>query len=190
MKKTLIIIAVFVLAAALACTLFVMLRRPAKESYPVEYSDLVIEYSDENGVPPELTASVMFAESSCRPDVVSSAGAIGLMQIMPDTGEWLAGKYDEKFAVENLYDPETNVKYGTWYLGFLLRRYDGNTDCAVAAYHAGQGNVDKWLNDPEYSSDGITLDNIPFEATATYVQRINKYLKFYSGAYAENEADK
>lgn len=189
MKKTLIIIAVFILAAALAATLFVLLRKPAEESYPVEYSELVKRYSEENGVPPALTASVIFAESSYRPDVVSSAGAIGLMQIMPDTGEWIAGKYDEEFAIENLYDPETNIRYGTWYLGFLLARYDGNTDCAVAAYHAGQGNVDKWLSDGNYSSDGVTLENIPFESTATYVQRINKYLKFYSGAYAENEAD-
>lgn len=189
MKKAIIIIVVFLIAALIAAAVLVISRRSKKETYPVEYSDIIIKYSLENGVPAALTASVVFAESSYRSDVVSSAGAIGLMQIMPGTGEWIAGKYDEEFTAESLYDPETNVKYGTWYLGFLLDRYSGSVDCAVAAYHAGQGNVDKWLADEAYSLDGATLDSIPFPATATYVQRINKYLKFYSGAYPENEAD-
>ncbi|MBQ9950877.1 MAG: lytic transglycosylase domain-containing protein [Clostridia bacterium] len=95
-------------------------------TYPVEYVDLIRRYSEENGVNPAYTAAVILAESSYRPEAVSSVNAQGLMQILPSTGEWLAGKYDEAYVEGCLFDPETNIRYGCWYLGFLMRRYDGN----------------------------------------------------------------
>ena len=110
--------------------------------------------------------------------------AQGLMQILPSTGEWLSGKFDENYVEGCLFDPETNIRYGCWYLGFLMRRYDGDMRCASSAYHQGQGTVDQWLENPEYSADGRTLSVIPSDATRTYVDRILKYYEKYEEIYA------
>lgn len=156
------------------------------QNYPVEYEALIRTYADENKIPPAYVASVILAESSYRADVVSYADAEGLMQILPSTAGWIAGKFDEQYVENSLFDPETNIRYGCWYLGFLMERYDGNMSCASAAYHAGQGTVDKWLQNPEYSSNGKTLDKIASDATDTYVSRILKYYEKYKEIYAQD----
>ena len=158
---------------------------PTSEFYPVEYEALIRDYAAQNDIPPAYVAGVILAESSYRPEVVSSADAQGLMQLLPSTAEWIAGKLGETFAEGSLFDPETNIRYGCWYLGFLMKRYDGDMKCASAAYHAGQGTVDRWLADPEASKDGATLDAIPSAATDTYVQRVLRYYEKYDEIYAE-----
>ena len=155
------------------------------ETYPVEYETFIRTYAWENDIPAAYVASVILAESSYRPEVVSHADARGLMQLLPSTGKWIAGKYGEDFTEEDLFDPEINIRYGCWYLGFLMDRYDGDMRCASSAYHAGQGTVDKWLANYEYSSDGKHLDVIPSEATRTYVNRILKYYEKYEEIYSE-----
>ena len=110
------------------------------------------------------------------------------MQLMPATAEWIAGKFGEAYADGALFDPETNVKYGCWYLGYLLRRFDGNLTCATAAYHAGQGQVDAWLANPDCSDDGEILARIPSEATDTYVKRVLKYYEKYAELYLPEAA--
>ena len=161
-------------------------RRPdiTITNYPVEYEALIRQYAAENEIPPAYVAAVILAESSYRPEAVSQVNAQGLMQILPSTAEWIAGKFDESYTEGCLFDPETNIKYGCWYLGFLMRRYDGSMRCSSAAYHAGQGTVDKWLADPAYSSDGKTLDKIASDATGTYVERVLKYYEKYEEIYA------
>ena len=154
------------------------------QTYPVEYEDLIREYAQANGLEPAYVAAVILAESSYRPEAVSSADARGLMQIVPSTGEWIAGKLDETFFEEALFDPATNIRYGCWYLGFLMDRYGGDMRCASAAYHQGQGTVDAWLRDPALSSDGRTLDRIDSSATEKYVDRILKYYEQYEKIYA------
>lgn len=153
-------------------------------TYPVEYVDLIRQYAGENNIPPAYVAAVIMAESSYRPEAVSSVNAQGLMQILPSTAGWIAGKFDESYVEGSLFEPETNIKYGCWYLGFLMDRYDGSMKCASSAYHAGQGTVDKWLEDPMYSSDGKTLDKIPSDVTGTYVERVLKYYEKYEEIYA------
>ena len=152
-------------------------------TYPVEYQDQIRRYASDNGLEPAHVAAVVLAESSYRADAVSSVNAQGLMQILPTTGEWLAGKFDETYAEGCLFDPDTNLRYGCWYLGWLMRRYDGDITCASAAYHQGQGKVDGWLENPEYSADGRTLSVIPSDATKTYVERILKYYEKYKEIY-------
>ena len=161
-------------------------RRPEMTitTYPVEYEELIRQYAAENEIPPAYVAAVILAESSYRPEAVSQVNAQGLMQILPSTAEWIAGKFDESYMEGCLFDPETNIKYGCWYLGFLMRRYDGSMRCSSAAYHAGQGTVDKWLADPASSSDGKTLDKIASDATGTYVERVLKYYEKYEEIYA------
>ena len=151
--------------------------------YPVMYTGEIKAAAAENSIPAPYVAAVIMAESSYDPEAVSSVGARGLMQIMPETGEWIAGKFGEECTPEALFDPNTSIRYGAWYLGFLMERYSGDMRCATAAYHAGQGTVDSWLADPAYSSDGVTLDKIGYESTDTYVNRVMKYYDYYTEAY-------
>lgn len=176
-------------AAAIMCVLAVCLMRLDFGSvrYPVEYTDSIMLRAAENDVPAAYVASIILAESSYDPMAVSSVGARGLMQIMPDTGEWISGKFDEEFDPEMLFTAEVSIKYGAWYLGFLMDRYANDMRCATAAYHAGQGTVDKWLDNEEYSPDGVTLAHIPYDSTRTYVDRVMKYYEYYAEVYEEIE---
>ena len=148
--------------------------------YPMTYAPEIRAAAAEFSLDPAYVASVVLAESSFDAEAVSSAGAIGLMQIMPDTGEWIAGKLeDEPFDVQRLYQPEVNLRYGCWYLRFLLDRYDEDMYTASTAYHQGQGRVDQWLEDPQYSQDGRTLTAISSAVTDTYVNRIMESYAHY-----------
>lgn len=152
--------------------------------YPMTYAPEIRAAAQEFSLDPAYVASVVLAESSFDAEAVSSAGAIGLMQIMPATGEWIAGKLeDEPFDVQRLYQPEVNLRYGCWYLRFLLDRYDGDMYTASTAYHQGQGRVDQWLEDPQYSQDGRTLTAISSAVTDTYVNRIMESYANYQELY-------
>lgn len=153
------------------------------QRYPMDYEDRVRLYAGQNDLPPAYVASVILAESSFDTQAVSSANAQGLMQLLPSTAEWIAGKLGETYTEGELFDPDCNLRYGCWYLGFLMKRYSGDMKKSSAAYHAGQGNVDKWLQNPEYAPDGVTLQTIPYESTDTYVQRILKYYEKYDELY-------
>ena len=154
------------------------------QAYPMEYTDLIRRYAGDNGLEPAYVASVILAESSYDPQAVSSVNAQGLMQLLPSTAEWIAGKLGETYTEGCLFDPETNLRYGCWYLGFLMARYNGDMRLSSSAYHAGQGTVDKWLENPEYSPDGASLAVIPYDTTNTYVQRVLKYDEKYAELYA------
>ena len=157
-----------------------------RAQHPLYYGDLITLYAGEQNLDPALVSAVILCESSFDPKAESRLGARGLMQLMPDTAEWVAHKYNEDgagYSFDNLYDPETNIRYGTWYLGYLSRRFGGDATKIVCAYHAGQGNVDSWLKNPQYSADGVTLDVIPTQDTATYASRVFRardvYRKYY-----------
>lgn len=181
------ILAAVVLALAAAGVLITLrmdaVRKETKRLYPMEYEALIRETAAEYELDPAHVAAVVLAESSFDPSAVSSVGAEGLMQIMPETGEWIAGKLDENYVEGCLFDPETNLRYGCWYLRFLMDRYDGDRTCASAAYHSGQGAVDQWLKDPAYSSDGKTLDAIKGTNADAYVHRILEYYEKYAKLY-------
>ena len=157
-----------------------------RAQHPLYYADTITAYADAQELDPALVAAVILCESSYDPKAESRLGARGLMQLMPDTAEWVAHKLGEDgadYSFDNLYDPQTNIRFGTWYLGYLSRRFDGDATKIVCAYHAGQGNVDSWLKNPQYSSDGVTLDVIPTQDTATYASRVLRardiYRKYY-----------
>ena len=119
-----------------------------RAQHPLYYGDLVLSYSASQGLDPALVAAVILSESSFDPMAESRVGARGLMQLMEDTAAWIAHKLKEdgpSYTFDLLYDPEVNIRYGTWYLGYLSRRYDGDATKVICAYHAGQGNVDAWL---------------------------------------------
>lgn len=152
--------------------------------YPMQYTDLICRNAGEFGLEPAYVAAVILAESSYDPNAVSNVNAQGLMQIMPETGAWIAGKFGESYTEGCLFDPETNIRYGCWYLGFLMERYGGDKTCSSAAYHSGQGTVDKWLKDPAYSTDGKTLNVIGGDRADTYVERVLEYYEKYDELYA------
>ncbi|MGI6238211.1 MAG: lytic transglycosylase domain-containing protein [Christensenellales bacterium] len=163
---------------------YLMLIHSRAAHYPVLYVPQITLAAQENRIPAPYVAAVIMAESSYDPQAVSSVGAMGLMQIMPDTGDWIAGKLGETYDQARMFEPDTSIRYGSWYLGFLMDRYGGDMISATAAYHAGQGTVDNWLRDPALSPDGKTLAGIGYETTATYVKRVLKYYDYYQKAYA------
>lgn len=154
-----------------------------RETHPLKYTAYVERYASEYGIQPTLVYAVIKTESGFRADAVSNVGARGLMQIMEDTFDWIKFRLgDEETEYYDMYDPETNIRYGCYLLDFLLDEF-GQTDEAMAAYHAGRGNVNDWLSDKRYSSDGIHLDVIPIADTAHYVNKINKAMDNYVRLY-------
>ena len=172
----------------LACLAAFWARRwePQKQQliYPLEYREELLAASEEFDIDPCLLAALVYCESSFQADAVSNVGAIGLMQIMPDTGQWLSGKVelDEEYTTESLYDPAVNLRLGCWYLSYLHRRYDGRWQEALTAYIAGQGQVDRWLQDP---ADGKTLDVIPGQDVKEYAAKVMRTHESYKEAYPD-----
>ncbi|MCL2568880.1 MAG: lytic transglycosylase domain-containing protein [Oscillospiraceae bacterium] len=150
--------------------------------HPLRYEELIFRYSEEHDLDPFLVMGVIQAESSFRPTAVSPMGATGLMQIMPATGEWLAGRMGVSFTETDLMHPAYNVRMGTYYLRLLIDMF-GHVDTALAAYNAGMGNVSTWLADEQYSHDGETLHTIPFTETREYVERVNRFMEIYRELY-------
>lgn len=145
--------------------------------YPLDYKDSIKKYSDARNLRPNLVAAVIYTESRFHKDSVSSAGAVGLMQLMPGTAAGIASEMGE--STGNLRDPDTNIRYGTWYLKGLLDKYDGDLDLALAAYNAGSGRADS------FKDTGAAL---PYE-TVFFIQKVKgaeeMYDKVYDAWYAE-----
>ena len=150
--------------------------------YPMTYKEQITQYSKQYDVDAALIASIANVESGFNNNAVSNKGAIGVMQLLPSTAEWLAEKLKMSYSKDQLFDEEYNIKLGTFYLSYLIS-YFGNEKSAVCAYNAGQGNVKNWLANKEYSSDGKMLSKIPFKETENYLKKINKNYSFYKTKY-------
>ena len=161
-----------------------------KNAYPQEYAEYVEVYAERYGVPDELIFAVIRTESDFDSGAVSGVGAVGLMQIMPSTFEWLTDEIlFDHLESGMLYDPETNVRYGTYYLSYLYDRY-GDWDLALAAYNGGLGNVDKWLADDRYADGDGGLKRIPFKETRQFVKRVNRARNKYEKLYENQTKNK
>ena len=177
-----LIVTALVLLVAAGGILFA-LDRYLVQTHPLKYQTYVNEYSKEFGVDRILVYSVIKTESGFRPDAVSDVGARGLMQITEETFDWIKYKLgDEESSFYDMYDPQTNIRYGCFLLGYLTDEF-GNVDTAMAAYHAGRTRVNGWLSDSKYSSDGVHLDEIPISDTAYYVEKINRAMTVYHKLY-------
>ena len=153
-----------------------------KYLYPLKYEEYIIKYSKEHDVDPYLVAAVIKTESNFSPKVVSSQGAIGLMQLMPTTAAWVAEKKDIKdFKVEQLEIPEVNINIGTWYLSSLMKEFDGDITLVLAAYNGGRGNVAQWLKSGEL--DKNREEEIPFPETRSFVSNVKKTYTWYKRLY-------
>jgi soluble lytic murein transglycosylase len=145
---------------------------------PLKHEDVIRQQSDEKGVDAALIAAVIYSESKFS-DATSSAGARGLMQITPEAAEFIERQSGAtSFEMEDLSDPEINIRYGTFLLEELLERYDGDEAAALAAYNAGPGNADKW------GGSGLNVSDIPFPETRAYVEEVLDKQKEYRRKYA------
>lgn len=142
--------------------------------YPLRYEQIVRGHADNYSLDPALLAAVIYQESKFKANARSTSGAIGLMQLLPDTAKGIAlHTGGSAFRVDDLYDPEINVRYGAWYLRHLLRKYRDERS-ALAAYNAGQDNVDRWRRNGQ---------EIQFSETRAYVDRVEELKEIYRNAY-------
>ena len=168
--------------------------RPEQERrmYPREYSELVEKYAFENSLPVELVFAVILTESSFRTDALSSAGAKGLMQITDDTNDWISrmqgdvGWLEDAEVTDELFDPETNIRRGCYFLAYLRGQF-GFDEEALAAYNAGIGRVRNWLQEPGMTdSDGrLITEKITIAETRNYVRKVLDSAERYREIYSE-----
>lgn len=149
--------------------------------YPFPHQEIVYKYADKYQVDPFLVAAIIRAESKFNSQAESKVGAKGLMQLMPETAAWAAKKMGMKdFTTNKLYDNETNIKIGCWYLANLSKEFRGNPVLIIAAYNGGRGNVKGWLESERWTGEKDTLEQIPFAETRYYVKAVMDNWEKYS----------
>lgn len=188
-----VVIVVLIIAIAAVCAVFISkdaYRRYLLATHPIMYPEYVEKYAAEYDMDKYLLYAFIKTESGFDPNAVSGTGARGLMQLMETTFDWVKfrlGDGDE-ISYDDMFDPEQNIRYGAYLVDYLTDRF-GNTDTAAAAYFSGIGEVGEWLENSEYSSDGVHLDVIPSRNCAHYVNKIQNALSTYKMLYAEERTE-
>ena len=177
-EKITYILPIVVFIVIIGCVVVVGIS--GKRSF-FSYAAHIKNYSTANDLNPALVAALIKAESGFDKNAKSDKGAVGLMQLMPETAEFIAGKVGYNGKI-NLKSPDCNIYLGTEYLAYLSEKFEDETT-VLCAYNAGEGRVSLWLSDEKYSSDGVTLYYIPFVETRKYVERINKYKSEFERYY-------
>jgi soluble lytic murein transglycosylase len=175
-----------VLGAFAAVLLLPTFHQAVKEiALPLRHDDIIRQQAADKRLDPSLIAAVIYAESHFIDGRRSSAGALGLMQLTPDTARYIAQKSGGiRFEVSDLATPQVNIAYGAWYLRYLLDRYGGNTVFALAAYNGGEGNVDKWVAQARAKGEPLRLEAIPFGETRHYVAKVLDARRQYRESYS------
>ena len=156
------------------------------DNHPIYYKDLIDQYAAENNLQPAFVAAIILNESSFRTDAESNVGARGLMQLMPDTAEWISGKLgDSYYSFDHMWEAEQNIRYGCWYLNYLSKLFRGDPVTMASAYHAGQTTVTGWLSDPAMSPDGLSLSlsGMKDGPTKTYAGRVTQAYAIYDALF-------
>ncbi|MBO5416147.1 MAG: lytic transglycosylase domain-containing protein [Clostridia bacterium] len=160
-----------------------------RKTHPLSYDEIITAASEEFDVPKYIIYATIKVESDFDPDAVSSKGAIGLMQMLPKTFEWLTGDehLGEHLPKRALDTPEVSIRYGTYYLSYLYKKFDYNWNTAIAAYNGGEGNVAKLLKDPKYSDGEGNLTDFPEELdeTKNYVKKVKNAIDTYRELYPD-----
>ncbi len=151
---------------------------------PLQHEDIIRQQARDKGLDAALIAAVIYQESKFE-DRTSSAGAKGLMQLLPSTAKFIARKSGgSAFDLRDLATPQINIAYGSWYLRYLIQRYDGNETLAIAAYNAGETNVDVWVKRAGGDKSFDPATDIPFPETRHYVASVMQHRKQYKAKYA------
>lgn len=173
----------------LVCVLgYFSYKSALKFFYPIKYEDIVLKASETYKVDKELIFAIIKCESGFDKNAHSRANACGLMQITPETFDWLKTCYthDEKASNSQLKTPEVNILYGTLLISILLKKYE-NEETALSAYNAGISATDRWLSSKNHSPDGFNLENIPYKETRDYISRVKKAKNIYKKLYFKKE---
>lgn len=178
-KKILNFMFWFACAVISVLTIFFVYNFALRRICPLKYQAFVMESAQKHGVEPELIYAVIKTESNFLSTAESHKGALGLMQITPDTFEWLKLYTKEKEVdYQSLKNPQISIDYGTFMLAKLLLKYQ-NEDLTICAYNAGIATVDRWLKNRIYTKNGINLSFIPYKETREYLNKVKKYKKIY-----------
>lgn len=185
-RRLLLLLAAVVGAAVVAAAVLAPWADKAVQelSLPLRHEDVIRQQAEDKRLDPALIAAVIYTESRFR-DQTSPVGATGLMQLMPETADYIAGKSGgTQFQQGDLADPQINIAYGSWYLRYLLDRYHGNELLALAAYNAGEGKVDEWWRTAAgRGEDFRAADHIPFPETRSYVSKVLSARRAYRREY-------
>lgn len=179
-------LAVLLILAAIGAALFAVFQDKINRlEYPIEYAEYVTYYADKYEIDPLMLYAFIRTESNFEPMADSDAGARGLMQITEVTFDWIKSKIapTEDLTFEDLYDPETNIRFGSYFVSYCLLRYQDDLATAAAAYHSGWGTVDDLLAQEQYSADGKTLDHYPYPQMRLYVKKITSSYQHYQEIY-------
>lgn len=188
-SKSLMIAIILVISILLGFLVDLIWTGFERLAYPKKYSDYVELYAEQYDIPPHVLYAVIKTESGFDSAAVSKKGAVGLMQFMPETFSWITDEMLFEHLADGMrYDPETSVRYGAWLLSHLYKRY-GNWSVALAAYNAGIGTVDGWLEDPEHTDGEGGLKSIPYKETRNYVKKVTKAQATYDRLYGAPEAE-
>jgi soluble lytic murein transglycosylase len=182
-RRWLLLGSLFVVTTGVLVALPIIRRAFDDFTLPLAYSDVIRQQAAEKHLDPALVAGVIYAETKFNPRS-SSAGAQGLMQILPQTARFLAKRSGAtSFRTADLATPQVNIAYGSYYLRYLLDQYGNNVVPALAAYNGGQANVDRWLARARATSHDFTVTDIPFPETQAYVQRVLQAQRDYRHTY-------
>ena len=153
--------------------------------YKLEYTEYVKKYANEYNVDEYLIYAIIKAESNFEPNAESHRGAQGLMQLMYSTAEDISKRIGIELNGDNILEPDININLGTKYISMLIQKYN-NINLALAAYNAGSGNVDGWIEKGTLKSDGSDIENVPFTETNNYVRKILRDYEIYKNVYEES----
>ncbi|MBP3961620.1 lytic transglycosylase domain-containing protein [Paenibacillus sp. DLE-14] len=176
---------ILIITLAFVVLLFVRSEWMSHWMYPVHFREDIVISADNYKLEPHLVAAIIRVETNYKTGVVSRKGAIGVMQLMPDTANWIIqkggfGKISTE-AISNRAD--VSIEIGAWYLNALNQQFDGNMYTVIAAYNAGPGNVSRWLADGTWDGKLETVDQVPFGETRHYIQRVIYYYNKYKTLY-------
>jgi soluble lytic murein transglycosylase len=152
--------------------------------FPIPYRSIIFREAALTGLDGYLLAAIIKTESNFNAGAVSAKGARGLMQVMPETGKWVAGQWGiNGYNKDLLFNPELNIKIGALYITDLYREFKGDTILVLAAYNAGRGNVKKWLEQNDWTGEPSSIDQIPFPETRQFIRKVMFYQKAYRHFY-------
>ncbi len=177
-KTTLRLVKAVIIVAIILILIIAIRSTILKINYPQKYSEYVEKYAKEFNLEKELIYAMIKAESNFKEEAISNKQALGLMQILESTAYEVADELQIEITKEQILNPETNICLGAKYLSNLIKKYQ-NIELAVAAYNAGIGNVDNWINNKTIQKDGANIENIPFKETNNYVRKILRDYKIY-----------
>ena len=163
-------IKVFTFFLALLCLLFLIIFKTNHYQPSKEVKQLIMINSEKYKLQPEFLQAVIAVEIKYNERAVSHIGAIGVMQLVPETAKWISE--ESGIPCGDLKKPEINIPLGAWYLRYLLDKYDGNLELALAAYNAGRGNVDEWIETKQWPRDFNDIQQIPFPETREFVKLV------------------